>query len=363
MNLRQRIGQCVMVGFQGTRPPEGLARMIKEFQIGGVILFSRNIESPTQLAQLTLSLQKLSPDVPLLIAVDQEGGRVSRLPAPFTQFPSARAIGIRNSVPLTYSLAEAMAKELTAAGINMNMAPVLDVDTCPSNPIIGDRSFGKNPTIVSKQGLAMIAALQDNRVVSCAKHFPGHGDTTVDSHQELPKISHPLKRLLEVELRPFIHAAENRVASIMTAHILFKHLDSELPASLSKKVITHLLRKGLGYDRMVVTDDLEMKSISEHFSIEEAALKAFTAGSDLLLVCSSEEAQGRVLETLTREAEKKKITESRISTALDRVLRVKESFLLPMHPVNPKEVKNLVGIEKHKRIVAEIENRGGKKDG
>jgi beta-N-acetylhexosaminidase len=363
MKLRQKIGQLLMAGFEGTRPSKAITRLIKEYQIGGVILFARNIESPTQLAHLTRSLQRLSPEAPLLVAVDQEGGRVSRLPPPFTQFPSARVIGECDSVPLTYSLAEAMAKELRAVGINMNMAPVLDVDTCPKNPIIGDRAFGKSPTLVSKLGLAVIAGLQDNHVIACGKHFPGHGDTTADSHKELPKVNHPLKRLLEIELRPFIHAAENRLASMMTAHVLYKQIDDKFPATLSKKIINRLLRNGIKFDGLVATDDLEMKAISDNYRIEEAALKAVQAGCDLLLVCKSEEAQQATLETLIRGAEKKSIGEARILSALNRILRVKESFLLPFQTIDPKDAKKMVGTDKHRQIVAEVEKRGAKKHG
>lgn len=363
MNLRNKIGQLVMAGFEGTKPSKAITRLIKEYRIGGVILFSRNIESPTQLAKLTQSLQKLSPDAPLLIAIDQEGGRVSRLAPPFTQFPPARTIGTCNSVPLTYSVAEAMAKELLAVGINMNMAPVLDVDTCAKNPIVGDRSFGKSPTLVSKLGLAMTAGFQDSRLVACGKHFPGHGDTSVDSHEELPTVSHKLSRLLEIELRPFIHLSENRLVSMMTAHILYPSVDEKYPATLSKKILSKLLRKGVGFDGMVVSDDLEMKAISDHFGIKEAATRTVAAGVDLVLVCQSEEAQRETLEALIQGVEKKAIRADRIEAALNRVLRIKESFLLPLRRVDPKEVNYQVGTEKHRQIVAEIEERGAKKHG
>jgi beta-N-acetylhexosaminidase len=363
MNLRQKTGQLLMVGFEGTRPSKGITRLIKQRQIGGVILFARNIASPAQLAELTRGLQKLSSEAPLLIAVDQEGGRVSRLPPPFTQFPPARVVGACDSVPLTYSLAEAMAKELLWVGINMNMAPVLDVDTCPKNPVIGDRSFGSSATLVSKLGLAMIAGLQDNRIVACGKHFPGHGDTAADSHKELPKVNHPLKRLLEIELRPFIHAAENRLASMMTAHVLYKKVDEKFPATLSKKILSQILRKGIGFDGMVVTDDLEMKAITDLLSVEDAAVRAIVAGADLLLVCSSEEAQEKTLDALVRAVETKSINPARLTGALNRILRIKESFLLPFQPADPKEAKRNVGSDKHKRIVAEIEERGAKRHG
>ncbi|MFY9269428.1 MAG: glycoside hydrolase family 3 N-terminal domain-containing protein, partial [Candidatus Manganitrophaceae bacterium] len=204
MKLSQKIGQLLMVGFDGTTPSKTIQELIAKDRIGGVILFSRNIKDPLQCAKLTESLQKLSTDAPLFIGIDQEGGRVSRLPPPFTQFPAARVIGERDSIDLTYRTASAMAKELATVGINMNFAPVLDVDTHPKNPVIGDRSFGKSPTLVAKHGLAVIAAHTDQKIIACGKHFPGHGDTSADSHKTLPRIDHPLHRLVDLELKPFI---------------------------------------------------------------------------------------------------------------------------------------------------------------
>lgn len=358
MKKARKIGQLLMAGFDGTTPPKEIQELITQHAIGGVILFSRNIKNPTQVAKLTESLQKLSAEAPLFVAVDQEGGRVSRLPPPFTQFPPARLLGLCDSVPLTYSLAEAMAKELLAVGINMNFAPVLDVDTNPKNPVIGDRSFGSSPTLVSKLGLAMIVGMTDQGVIPCGKHFPGHGDTSADSHETLPLVNLKADRLSNIELKPFIHTIENRLACVMTAHVVYSHLDDKNPASLSKKIITGLLRKTLNFDGIVVTDDLEMKGITEHFSVPEAAVKAVQAGSDLILVCHSYEEQMATLEALVHAVEKNVISEARLNESLNRVLRLKESFLLPRHPPKPKRIKEIVGCEAHRLLVEEIEKKG-----
>jgi len=357
MKLTSKIGQLLMVGFNGTTPSKEVQDLIKKHRIGGVILFSRNIKDPVQCAKLTDALQKLSPDAPLLIAVDQEGGRVSRLAPPFTQFPSARTLGRCDSVTLTYSAAEAMAKELIAVGINMNFAPVLDVDTNPKNPIIGDRSFGPSPTLVSKHGLAMIVGMHDQKVIACGKHFPGHGDTSADSHETLPVVNHPISRLADLELKPFIHAIENRLSCIMTAHVRYSQLDDKYPASLSKKIISQLLRKTIQFEEVVVTDDLEMKGITDGFSIPEAAVKAVQAGSDLILVCHSAEQQTAVMEALIHAVENGTISEARLNDSLNRLLRLKESFLLPRRFSQPKQVRQVVGCEAHLALVEEIEKK------
>lgn len=358
MKLSRKIGQLLMIGFDGTTPTKGVEELIKKHQIGGVILFSRNIKEPLQCAKLTASLQKLSPDVPLFIAVDQEGGRVSRLAPPFTQFPPARTLGRCDSVELTYSAAEAMAKELAAVGINMDFAPVLDVDTHPKNPIIGDRSFGANPTLVAKHGLAVIAALHDQKVIACGKHFPGHGDTAADSHKTLPSVDHPLSRMADLELKPFIHAVENRLHAIMTAHVRYPKLDEKYPASLSKKIVTQLLRKTIQFEGLVVTDDLEMKGITDGFTIPEAAVKAVQAGSDLILICHSPDQQMEALEALIRAVEKGTIKEERLNESLARILSLKEHFLLPRQAPKPKQIKQVVGCDTHRLVVEEIAKRG-----
>ncbi len=346
-----------MVGFYGTTPSKEIRDLIKRHHIGGVILFSRNIKTPTQCAELTNELQDLSASVPLLIAVDQEGGRVARLPPPWTQFPSARTVGQCDSVSMTYSCAEVMAKELLAVGLNMNFAPVLDVDTCPENPVIGDRSFGGSPTLVAKHGLAVIAGLQDHKMIACGKHFPGHGDTSADSHKTLPRITHHVNRLTDLELKPFIHAVDNRVACLMTAHVLYTHLDKKRPATLSKNIISQLLRKTLHFEGVVVTDDLEMKGITDRFTVAEAAVKAVSAGSDLVLICHSADQQMLAFESLVHAVEKGTIKEERLNESLDRLLRLKEHSLLPRPSLHQNEIKQVVGCDRHLALMEEIEKK------
>ncbi|MFQ5598129.1 MAG: beta-N-acetylhexosaminidase [Nitrospiria bacterium] len=358
MKTVQKIGQFMMAGFEGTTPSKEIRELIKKRHVGGVILFSRNIENPAQCIKLTKSLQKLSPDAPLLIAVDQEGGRVSRFPASFTPFPSARTVGRCDSVSHTYRLGEAISKELLAVGINMNFAPVLDVDTNPKNPIIGDRSFGSSPTLVSKHGLSMIAAMLDCKVIPCGKHFPGHGDTDLDSHEALPRVQHAIIRLTDLELRPFVHAIENRLPCVMTAHICCTAFDDTLPASLSKNVVTELLRKTMKYDGVVITDDLEMRGVSDSFTVAEAAVRALQVGSDIVLVCHSYEQQTAALDAMLSAVEKGEISEARLEKSLGRILALKEHFLLQQNHSIMKALRETIGSEDHRDLVETIEKRG-----
>ena len=358
MKLSHKIGQMMMVGFEGTSPSKEIEDLIKKHCISGVILFSRNIESPEQCAELTNALQRLSPDAPLLIAVDQEGGRVSRLAKPFTQFPSARTVGRCNSVPLTYSYAEAMSRELLAVGINMNLAPVLDINTNPRNPVIGDRAFGEKPTLVSKHALAVIASMIDQKLIPCGKHFPGHGDTSHDSHESLPKVTLALSRLTDRELRPFQHAIENRLPCLMTAHVCCHAFDDDLPASLSENVVKVLLRETMKFEGVVMTDDLEMKAITDSYSVAEAAVRAVSVGSDLVLVCHRSDRQMAAIEALTQAVERGEISEKRIDQSLDRLLSLKEQFLLWENDRDMAELRASIGSDEHLDLVKTIERRG-----
>jgi len=325
--------------------------------MGGVILFQNNLQDPLQIAKLNNQLQRLSTLAPLLIMIDQEGGRVSRLPPHFTRFPAGALLGYCNSHKLSYRVGQATARELRAVGINMNLAPVLDVNTNPANPVIGDRAFGSNPTLVSKLGLAMMVGLEDQGVIACGKHFPGHGDTVKDSHHELPTVSHPMNRLIQVEFKPFQHAIENRMKAIMTAHVIYSALDPRFPATLSRKIITKLLREAMRFRGLVLTDDLYMKAVTDHYQLSEAVLKAIAAGADLLLVCRNPELQANILEDLCKAVRRGTISEKRIDLSLSRILSLKEKMLLPYRPTSAKDIKTAVGHPDHKKIAQEILDR------
>ena len=291
-------GQLLFAGFEGAEVPEDLATLIAAGRIGGVVLFSRNIVSPPAVRRLVAHLHALAPtDLPLTVAIDQEGGRVQRLRKPWTEWPPMRDVGDRDDPKQTEALGAALAQELADLGIDLDFAPVVDVDTNPDNPTIGDRSFSRTPDVVSRHAIALIEGLQNGGVAACAKHFPGHGDTQLDSHLALPRVDHDLERLQRVELPPFRAAAEAGVASMMTAHVVMSALDAERPATLAPAVLS-LLRQEIGYDGLIFSDDLEMAAIADHVAGADATRQALEAGCDSLLVCSRSDLRDEVLDAL-----------------------------------------------------------------
>ena len=264
--LRRRIGQLLIGSFHGSDIPVELRALAREFDLGGVTLFGRlgNIESPGQVAELAFDLRSLGRELPAWVGIDQEGGRVARLRSPFTEWPPMAALGRSEDAALARKFATALAAELSAVGISLDYAPVLDIHTNPKNPVIGDRALGERPETVAKLGRVIIEELQRAGVAACGKHFPGHGDTATDSHVELPIVEHPPDRLRAVEFVPFKAAIEAGVAFIMTAHVLVVSIDEERPATLSPRIVTDILRHELGYTGVIVSDDLEMKAISRH---------------------------------------------------------------------------------------------------
>jgi beta-N-acetylhexosaminidase len=290
-----------------------------------------------------------------LISIDQEGGRVSRLPKDFTIFPPSDVLGRCNSSELAYAAGATVAKELRAVGVNMNMAPVLDVNSNPANPVIGDRAFGTTPDVVCQLGLATAAGLQDNRIAACGKHFPGHGDTNADSHKELPVVEASRERLEAVEFPPFRRAVAQNVASLMTAHVLYRALDPELPATLSPLIITNSLRRELQYDGMVLTDDLEMHAIIDHYGIEDAAVRAILAGCDVLLICKDRDREVAAFEAMERAMEAGAIAPDRLDQSVARIARVKRRFVEPYRPVTVSDAKLVAGCRTHQALLHSIE--------
>jgi beta-N-acetylhexosaminidase len=354
MTLKEKIGQFLIAGFNGTVPPKGLLSLIKKYQLGGVVLFKRNLTSPLQIAKLCEGFQKASPHVPLFTCIDHEGGRVNRLPKAFTALPSQAVVGACNSNQLSYAIGEIMAKELKAVGINFDFAPVLDVYTNNASPVIGDRAFGKSAGLVSTMGLAVIAGLQDNGVLACGKHFPGHGDTSSDSHEELPVVNRTLEQLREVEFRPFQHTMMNGLRAVMTAHVKYPSLDETYPATLSRKIIAKLLRSSMRFDGLVITDDLEMKAITQEYGMEDAAVKALQAGADLLLVCHREDRQIAILEAILKAVKKGLLSEKQLDTSLLRILSFKQRYMTLPKPIDAKLIKETVGCSRHRQKVQEV---------
>jgi len=354
--IRRDIGQLLIGSLPGTTITPEMRSLAKEFSLGGVILFSRNIEAPEQVAEMAVDVQGLATGLPLWVSVDQEGGRVARLKAPFTEWPPMAVLGRSGDVQLARRFAAALAAELKAVGITLDYAPVLDIHTNPKNPIIGDRALAEDAESVGRLGAAIIAGLQENGVAACGKHFPGHGDTSVDSHLELPLVEHPPDRIRRVECVPFREAIRAEVAFIMTAHVLVPSFDEEKPATLSPRIVQALLRDELEFPGVIVSDDLEMKAIARTYSVPRAAVEAIAAGCDALLVCSGNvDVQAATLEALVHAVEEKTIPYTRLEDALTRLRRAKERFLTtPVASQKVARIRQVLGCDAHRRIVDEM---------
>jgi beta-N-acetylhexosaminidase len=359
----RRVGQRLLIGFQGHEASLDVKKMIREFGVGNVILFARNVDSPEQVAELVRELQSVARDagheLPLLLAVDQEGGRVARLKEPWTLWPPLRAVGETGSEDYARRMGAALAAELLACGIRCDFAPVMDVFTNPKNTVIGDRSFGDDPEKVGRLGVAMIQGLQGGGIVACAKHFPGHGDTELDSHFDLPAVDHSPSRLDDVELRPFRRAIEAKVAMIMTCHVLVRELDAELPTTLSSKVVGGLLRGKLKYEGVIVTDDLDMKAVAKMWRPSESAVLAAQAGCDLLSYCADHGAQVEAIEALVRATESETIRYSEMDDACERIKRLKLRFTVPYQDPDPKAARLAAGVGERWALSREIRERAG----
>ncbi|MCE9619126.1 MAG: beta-N-acetylhexosaminidase [Planctomycetes bacterium] len=310
----------VCIGIAGTslRPEEAA---LLAGGVRSVVLFTRNYSDAAQLAHLCMTIREAAGRS-VLICVDQEGGRVQRFRgAPFPDQAEARALGALGAEAVALASADT-ATALRTCGINMNLAPVLDVDSNPNNPVIGNRSFGRDPAIVAELGAACVRAMQRCGVAACGKHFPGHGDTDVDSHLALPSLAHALPRLEQLELVPFRAAIAAKVAAIMTAHVVLEAIDPGVPATLSATVIEGMLRKTLGYDGLILTDDFDMKAIADRFESGAAAVRSIEAGCDLVLACRDIATQRRVIEALSDAIADGRLPKERVARSHRRLEQV-----------------------------------------
>ncbi len=360
MTLREAIGQLFILGFEGRTPSEALEAFIQDLTPGGLILFGRNLGSPEEIATLTNALQAASP-TPLFFAIDQEGGKVARLQQPpFTQWPSPSAVGAVGSIELTAAMASAMARELMAVGINMNMAPVLDVLSNPANPVMAGRCYGSDPHIVAQHGIAFYRGLASEGVCGVGKHFPGHGDTLVDSHLALPVVPHALDRLLNVELAPFEAAITAGIPALMTAHLLLPAIDPEQPATLSRSILTDLLRTQLGFRNLVMSDDLLMQGITDNTPVGEAAVRFLEAGGDLVLICHDEAAQRQAMRAVGEAVETGRLSEARVLASCRRIADAKAQYIRCRPAVSSEMIRAIVGCEAHQQLAERIltDNKG-----
>lgn len=349
-------GQVLVAGFAGTDAPDELLRPSARGELAGVILFKRNLGTMHQIASLIARIAESAPEhTPLLVAVDQEGGRVARLGAPVLKLPPMRALAKLGEPALTERAAKLLGRQLRALGFTMDFAPVLDVDTNPANPVIGDRSFGATPEQVIEQAYAFARGLEAGGLLACGKHFPGHGDTDLDSHLALPRLAHDRERLDRVELPPF-KVAKGRLPAIMTAHVVFEALKRGTPATLAREVITDLLRGELGYDGVIISDDLEMKAIADHYGVEQAACLAIEAGCDTLLVCSRLDWLERARVALAERATRDPAFKSRLEEAARRTLLLRAAC--PPRPItDPAQLEQALEVEAADALGRELASR------
>lgn len=350
--LRGKIGQMFLVGCQAASLTSNEATIFAAYQFGGFILFKRNCSEAAGIARLCRALWQTATVPPPFIAIDQEGGRVHRLPAPFTHFPAAARIGAQPDLELARRLGFAVANELKLIGVNLNFAPVLDVVSDWTNPVIGDRAFGADPRRVIEIASAWITGLRQGGIIPCGKHFPGQGGTDKDSHFELPSVNKCWDDLNLIELPPFADACKHRIESLMTAHVLYPALDADFPASLSEPIVTGLLRHRLGYDGVVFSDDMAMKAISAHHDREEAALRAVLAGVDILLFCHDVEDAVAAFEALYIAAERDPLVRARVEHSHRRISALKRRYLKDFTGVAEDEIAAKLAAMNHQRLVA-----------
>ncbi len=358
MTLREKLGQLLIVGVAGTELTAAEESFLINNNIGGVILMGRNAKSPEQVHKLSASIQKLrhktTTKTPFFIATDMEGGRVARLKEPFTQWPPLRKLGDIDSPSLAFNMAMMMGKELRAVGINLDFAPCVDVLTNPTNTAIGDRALSSDPELVAKMASALVRGYIKSEIITCAKHFPGHGNTAVDSHEELPIEEASIERLHQIELVPFKKAVRSRVDLVMMSHVLYKNIDSQYPATLSEVFTKQLLREELRFRGLIVTDDLDMKALTKNYSNEEIPVRAVEAGSDLLLYCNEPSVPPKALDALERAVGGGRISLTRIEESYQRILKLKRDSILTIDPLPWSEVKDLIGCEEHRKIAQAI---------
>jgi beta-N-acetylhexosaminidase len=354
VRIGQRVGELLWVGFEEKSLPASLEGRLRAGEVGGVVLFTRNLGTVEENRALVAALRAAAPEV--LLQIDQEGGRVQRIKAPATVWPPMRRLGElwerepARAEALARAVGGALGAELAALDLDVDFAPVLDVDTNPLNPVIGDRAFARDAEAVARLGGAFAAGLDASGILACGKHFPGHGDTAVDSHLALPRLDHSLARLRAVELVPF---ARVRTPLVMTAHVVFAALDPDLPATLSPAVLGGLLRGELGYDGVVVSDDLEMKAVADHWGVGDAVVRGLLAGCDAFLLCRREELQIEAFEALVRAAERDAAVRARVDEAAARVTALKARHFARRGPTT-KTPLAVLGSAEHRALAADM---------
>ncbi|MBT6431905.1 MAG: beta-N-acetylhexosaminidase [Deltaproteobacteria bacterium] len=353
-DIRKAAGTLITCGFSGLSIDAELKEVLREVQPSGLILFKRNIESPEQVAELGKELKLYRPENPLCLSVDQEGGRVARIREPATVWPPMHQLGEIGDPELCYRFAQALGREVRAMNFDIDYSPVLDVNSNPDNPIIGDRAFSQSPEITGKCGAAVVKGLHSVGVAAVGKHFPGHGDTDLDSHIALPKVSHELSRLREVEWPPFKAAVDAGLGAIMTAHVVIESIDENVPATFSKDAMD-FLRDELNFQGVIMSDDLEMKAVADRYEAQEMAILGMKAGLDHYLVCEKPEMILDFYRALIRAVEREYVSHESIINAAKRTEAWLQRFYQP--PVDATKVNEWVGCREHQALAKDIDTR------
>ncbi len=348
------LGELFLIGFSGTELDDETSAFLSQAKIGGVVLFTPNYENPEQITDLIHSVQDCRHGkLPLWICVDYEGGRVQRFKTHFTKIPEAEVVGKKDSPKLTFELSEMIGKELSSVGVNVNFAPVADINSNPKNPVIGSRAYGSTDERVSKMVTAVVRGHLSAGVAPCVKHFPGHGDTSVDSHFELPKVDVTLETLQNREFRPFQKGFRAGCRFVMTAHIVNPNLDPDYPATFSKKTLQGILRDELRYSGAVISDDMEMKAVTDHFGAEEAPRLAIEAGCDLLCY-RSEKAARHAYAALLKALDDGKLSPDRVIESAQFLQEYKKEFLGEYVKIDSRGASSRVGTAENQALVKKI---------
>lgn len=354
MTLEEKIGQLFIVGFEGIDINDDIVNYLEDLKVGGFILFKRNINDEYQTRNLLnkIKLANSNNDFPLFLAIDEEGGRVSRLPESFVKLPEAMKVGNMKDGQIAYRFGKILGERVQSLGFNMNFAPVLDINSNPNNPVIGNRAFGVNVENVINSGIQVLLGIKDSNIIPAVKHFPGHGDTAIDSHINLPLVNKTIEELNDFELLPFKEAVEKNADMVMVAHILYPKLDETYPATMSTKIIGGILRDNWGFQGLVVSDDMTMGAIVENYTLEYGVLTFLKAGGDIALICHGRDNPKIVIESIIDSVKAGELSEEIIDEKVYRILAIKEKYNLEDKTVEDVDLNELNN--RTKRLIKEI---------
>lgn len=356
--MKHFIGQHLIIGLSGETLTADEKSFIIDNNIGGVVLFARNCKSPEQVFNLCSEIQNLRHELPyktpFFISIDMEGGRVHRFKDPFTQWPPLKKLGDLDAPTVSFEFAQRMGDELSAVGVNLDFAPCLDVFTNPKNTVIGDRAISTEPNIVAKHASALIRGYLKSNIISCAKHFPGHGHTLIDSHVDLPVCDLTLDHLRINELVPFNKALRSKIPMVMIAHILFSKIDDKNPATFSKTIVTDLLKSEMRFEGIVVSDDLDMGALSKYHSTQDIPVKALQAGIDLLLYCNKPDSPKIAMKAILGALEKCELTELQIQKSYEKILEFKIENIILSDEKKFSDIQHRIGSDENKLLAQSI---------